>query len=106
MAFLQDANKLITFSANAPVQLSWSSAVSGSASYDSEFENRADDDTVPLDLKSDNNVQGFDLNRDLSLKLTTGIVVNIGKSLQNCDSHVRSVSVTLRDYDNGSSLAF
>ena len=103
MAFLEDPKKLITFSANAAVSLSWSSTVSGSTMYKSTYEYSSDDDSEPEDIQLDNDVEGIDIGADLSSDANFSPVttVHIGKNINNQESHVRTVSVRMSDADNG-----
>ena len=103
MAFLEDPKKLITFSANAAVSLSWSSTVSGSTMYKSTYEYSSDDDSEPEDLKLDNDIEGIDIGGDLSSDANFSPIttIHIGKNINNQESHVRTVSVRMSDADNG-----
>jgi len=103
MAFLEDPKKLITFSANAAVSLSWSSSVSGSSAYTSTYQYSSDDDSEPEDVKLDNDIEGVDIGGDLETDANFSPVttIHIGKNINNQESHVRTVSVRMSDADNG-----
>ena len=105
MAFLEDPKKLITFSANSAVSLSWSSSVSGSSAYTSTYQYSSDDDSEPEDLKLDNDIEGVDIGGDAETDANFSPVttIHIGKNINNQESHVRTVSVRMSDADNGTS---
>mmetsp|Transcript_20384 Transcript_20384/g.28120 ORF Transcript_20384/g.28120 Transcript_20384/m.28120 type:complete len:161 (+) Transcript_20384:157-639(+) len=108
MGFLEDPNKLVTFSANAPVQLSWTNVVTGSVQYSSNYKYTADDDTEPVDVKDETDIFGFDFGGETKYAFNpiAGNDIRVGRQdFHHDDSHTRTVSVTLSDADNGDYFA-
>ena len=108
LAFLRDPQKLVTFSANAPVSLSWTSSVTGAVTYSANYEYTADDDSEPVDLTSQTDIEGADggLKTGSTFNPVAGNLVRVGKHSNNLESHSRTVSVKLSDSDNGTIFCF
>lgn len=102
MGFLQDASKVLTFSANAPMALQWSSAVSGSVAYHAQYDYSADDD-MNHHATFDNDILGIDILVETNNKfnIQPSLKVHVGKHMTNQHSNVRTVSVNLGDQDSG-----
>ena len=105
MGFLEDASKVLTFSANAPMSLSWSSAVSGSVAYQAQYDYSADDD-MDNHFTGNNDIFGLDveLETNNNFNIQPSLKVHVGKHISNQHSNVRTVSVKLGDPDNGMDL--
>ena len=104
LGFPSDSKKLITFGANSPLQLSWTSTVTDSRVFDVQFEaSRAL--TAELGNSYDLEIFGVGLTSDVSGGLTNTFTVHLGKTSEEDHSVERTVTVSLEDDDDGDFFA-
>ena len=104
LGFLSDNKKLITFGANSPVQLSWTSTVTESRSFTVgyEFSRKI---TEALVSKDEFEIAGIGFETEDSLALTETFTLQLGKSSEEEHGSERTVTVSLGDDDGGDYFA-
>jgi hypothetical protein len=99
--FLEDSSKLITFSANAPLTLSWTSSVG--------------DDVALSDINTLMNEAGASLDATLGIKAVSAVIstellagrtISLGHNYESAHSLERTVTVTLDDSDYGEIVSY
>ena len=104
LAFLSDSKKLITFGADSPTQLSWTSTVADSRVFDVQFESSRTL-TADIGFSVDFKVFGVGLTADVAGGLTNVFTVHLGKTSEEDHSVERTVTVALDDGDDGDFFA-
>ena len=104
LGFLSDNKKLITFGANSPVQLSWTSTVTDAKVFDVQFESSRTL-TAEIGDSIDFKIFGVGLTADTSGGLTNVFTVHLGKTSEEDHSVERTVTVALEDDDDGDFFA-
>ncbi len=104
LGFLGDSKKLVTFGANSPMDLSWTSSVTESRAFEVEFEYSR---TLGLDLLINGGFKIFGIGTEVAstLGMTNVFTVNLGKSSEEEHESDRTVTVTLDDNDSGDFFA-
>ena len=104
LGFLSDSKKLVTFGANSPMDLSWTSRVTESKAFSVEFESSR---TLTADLLFDLGFEvfGVGLETKNDIGLTNVFTVHLGKSSEEDHDTERSVTVSLGDNDIGDFFA-
>ena len=104
LSFLSDSKKFVTFSANSPVELSWTSTVTESRAFNVEFESSRTlgaDGEIALELE----IAGVGTEMEGNVGMTNTFVVSLGKSSEEEHETERTVTVSLNDGDNGDFFA-
>ena len=104
LGFLSDNKKLITFGANSPMDLSWTSTVSASKAFDVEFE-LSRKLSADLLVNAEFEIFGVGLLTKDDYGLTNTFTVHLGKSSEEEHESDRTVTVTLGDDDGGDFFA-
>ena len=104
LGFLSDSKKLVTFGADSPTQLSWTSSVTDSRVFDVQFE-YSRTLTADIDVTADFKIFGIGLTADVSGGLTNKFTVHLGKTSEEVHGVDRSVTISLDDDDNGDFFA-
>ena len=104
LGFLSDNKKLITFGANSPVQLSWTSTVSDSKTFNVEFESSR---TLSADVlfKFGFDIFGVGIGTENDYGLKNIFTLSLGKSSEEDHESERTVSVSLGDNEVGDFFA-
>ena len=104
LGFLSDNKKLITFGANSPTELSWTSTVTESKAFNVEFEYSR---TLTADLLFDLEFEifGVGISSKNDLGLTNVFTLHLGKSSEEEHESERTVTVSLEDDDDGDFFA-
>ena len=104
LGFLSDNKKLITFGANSPMELSWTSTVTESKAFNVEFEySRSLTADLLIDLEFEIFGVGFSSKNDIGL--TNVFTLHLGKSSEEEHESERTVTVSLEDGDDGDFFA-
>ena len=104
LGFLSDNKKLVTFGANSPVQLSWTSTVSESKAFTVGFEySRTLAADILFDLEFE--IFGIGVETKNDYGLTNVFTLSLGKSSEEDHESERTVTVALGDDDNGDFFA-
>ena len=104
LGFLSDNKKLITFGANSPMELSWTSTVTESKAFNVEFEySRSLTADLLIDLDFEIFGVGFSSKNDIGL--TNVFTLHLGKSSEEEHESERTVTVSLEDGDDGDFFA-
>jgi hypothetical protein len=99
--FLEDSSKLITFSANAPLTLSWTSSVGDDVAL-SDVNTLTAEAGASLDANIGMKVQAA----LISTELMVGKTITLGHNYDSAHSLERTVTVTLDDSDYGETISF
>ena len=104
LGFLSDSKKLITFGANSPMQLSWTSTVTESKAFTVEFE-FSRSLTADLLFDAEFEIFGIGIETKNDYGLTNVFTLHLGKSSEEEHDSERSVVVSLGDGDGGDYFA-
>ena len=104
LGFLSDNKKLVTFGANSPMELSWTSTVSESRTFNVEFESSR---TLTADILFGLELEVFGVGLDTKndVGLTNTFKLHLGKSSEEEHENERTVTVSLGDGDSGDYFA-
>ena len=104
LGFLNDNKKLITFGANSPMELSWTSTVSESKAFNVEFESSRSL-TADFLFHVGFEIFGFGIESENDLGVTNTFTLHLGKSSEEEHESERTVTVSLGDDDGGDYFA-
>lgn len=104
LSFLNDNKKFMTFSAKSPVELSWTSAVTESRTFNVEYE-YSRTLTADSDIAGELEIFGIGVDSETNFGLTNTFAISLGKSSEEDHETERTVTVTLDDEDNGDFFA-
>ena len=104
LGFLNDNKKYITYGADSPVELSWTSTVTESKAFVVEFDYSR---TLSVDLIFDFNFEAFGIGLETKndYGLTNVFNIQLGKSSEEEHEEERTVTVSFGDNDNGDFFA-
>ena len=104
LGYLMDNKKFVTFGANAPMQLSWTSTVSESKAFKVDFEYKTG---VTGDFLVDGEFEVFGIGglSENAFGITNQFTLHLGKSSEEVHESDRTVAVSLGDGDGGDFFA-
>ena len=101
--FLEDPTKYLTFGANAPITMTWTSTVGDAVSFSSNFASslydgfaNGPDITSPFGI----------LSSTLTFDKNEASVISIGKSSSQSHGTSRTITINLADFDTGKLIMF
>ena len=104
LGFLSDSTKLITFGANSPMDLSWTSVVSESKAFNVEFE-YSRTFTLNTDFDFVFKIFGIGGQTKNEYGLTNVFTLHLGKASEEDHENDRTVTVSFDDGDDGDFFA-
>ena len=103
LQFLQSNTKYLTFGANAPTTLTWTSNIESSITHKTAFKLMSDSE-IGLVGDSIDNFVGVDLRSKKTMLITQTQNIKIGQASSKTASSQRTVTITLDDEDVGKFL--